>query len=489
MKQYLPNLAMLKRSVMLDSLSLATYLVRSLLLALALIALYFLGYEASNNRSATGLAFFGGIMFLNLVFITISAVYYFSSMITEEKDNNTLGLTLMTGISPFSLLANKYGSRFLMLLFIIAMQMPFTFLAVTLGGISLEQIMAAYLALAANIFMITAMATFCSVCCRTTQRAFSFSIILLVLFYGGHGIIFIICHYIDVITEQYFSFVFYLKEAVVDFWPKLSPFYRLNDLFNATGTVTLTSMQFYSNMMIGCFFLVTALVIFNSFIQQQLAGKARKLKPVKKKKVQKREQLRRAGKGRVWNPKKAVQWKEYHFHGGGRNGLLYRFLFYAITPIAIIGLTKVMDSNFRDDMLVIYARVMFVIGAVLLPVEIAYLLNSLFSKEIKDKTYQSLIILPLTLKQLIMKKLLGVLYLLIPWTINMLVSLMIFAMFYPDSWVGFEPVFIYLLCVALYASMLLFVSVFAKNGAFIISLLLTVMLFFIFNVFDVIFKF
>ena len=52
----------------------------------------------------------------------------------EEKEEQTLGLLRMTGLSPLSILLGKSTSRLCGALLLLAAQFPFTIFAVTLGG-------------------------------------------------------------------------------------------------------------------------------------------------------------------------------------------------------------------------------------------------------------------------------------------------------------------------------------------------------------------
>jgi len=46
---------------------------------------------------APGLRFFYGISYLNLAFLTLLGISFFSTSISEEKEEDTLGLMLMAG--------------------------------------------------------------------------------------------------------------------------------------------------------------------------------------------------------------------------------------------------------------------------------------------------------------------------------------------------------------------------------------------------------
>src|SRR6185312_9394696 len=96
---------------------------------------------------APGLHFFRGIAYLDATFMTLLGVSFFSTAITEEKEEDTLGLMLMAGISPVGILLGKSGSRLIQALLLVTVQYPFMLLAITLGGVTQYQIWCAYVAL------------------------------------------------------------------------------------------------------------------------------------------------------------------------------------------------------------------------------------------------------------------------------------------------------------------------------------------------------
>ena len=79
---------------------------------------------------------------------------FFATAITEEKEEGTLGLLKMAGISRVSILLGKSTSRLITAILLFLVQLPFTLLAITLGGVTLGQIFAAYWALLAYMLLV-----------------------------------------------------------------------------------------------------------------------------------------------------------------------------------------------------------------------------------------------------------------------------------------------------------------------------------------------
>lgn len=132
-------LALVERSLRADARSLASHLARFGLIVAIYIALC-VGLEQSAWFGAPGLRFFTGIAYLNVTFMSLLGIGYFSTTISEEKEEHTLGLMLMAGISPLGILIGKSGGRLLQALLLIAVQYPFTLLAITMGGITTAQV-------------------------------------------------------------------------------------------------------------------------------------------------------------------------------------------------------------------------------------------------------------------------------------------------------------------------------------------------------------
>jgi hypothetical protein len=120
---------------------------------------------------APGLHFFRLICLLNAALITLAGFSYFASAITEEKEEGTLGLLKLADLSALSILLGKSTSRLVAALVVFAGQFPFALLAITLGGVTVHQVLAACVALAAYMVLVANVALLCSVLCRRSGQA------------------------------------------------------------------------------------------------------------------------------------------------------------------------------------------------------------------------------------------------------------------------------------------------------------------------------
>ena len=74
-----------------------------------------------------------------------------------------LGLLRMTDLNSIAILLGKSTSRLVGAFLMLVVQLPFILLAVTLGGVGLIQILAAYSSLLAYLFLVCNLALLCSV--------------------------------------------------------------------------------------------------------------------------------------------------------------------------------------------------------------------------------------------------------------------------------------------------------------------------------------
>lgn len=155
-----------------------TYVLRTLYAgALFLLAVLF----ARDVLFSTGEAFAvlgrGGELFGTVMLIQFGGVYLFlpaltAASITAEKERNTLGLLLLTKLSPTKIVLEKFLSRVFPMLCLAALSLPLLGVAYTLGGLDFPMLFEGVVRLVATILMIGSIGVACSAWCRTTAGAF-----------------------------------------------------------------------------------------------------------------------------------------------------------------------------------------------------------------------------------------------------------------------------------------------------------------------------
>ncbi len=221
----LPALALFERSLRLETRSVLVCWSRAGLMLLIMFMLIPIQATArAGYLGAPGLNFLEELVWVNLVCITLAGLSYFASAITEEKEEMMLGLLRMTDLNPVAILLGKSTSRLVGALLLLLVQVPFVLLAITLGGVGLLQVAAAYGTLLAYLFLVCNLALLFSVMFRNTTTAAAFTLAVLLLFLIGH--------YFAAGIEQYLALpgqinlyrgVWAVPTTMIDLWRQAAP--------------------------------------------------------------------------------------------------------------------------------------------------------------------------------------------------------------------------------------------------------------------------
>ena len=176
--------AMFTRSLRSDARRLRPHLFRMLFAGLILGSLV-VAHIQSLSLGAPGLFFFSNILWLNLALIVLAAISFLSTAITEEKEEGTLGLLMLAGVSPLAMLLGKSSTRQFSTGLLLVVQFPFALMAIVLGGVTLTQIAAGYMALAAFLALVGNIGLLSSVICRRSGNAGGLTLLVLIVVLGG----------------------------------------------------------------------------------------------------------------------------------------------------------------------------------------------------------------------------------------------------------------------------------------------------------------
>jgi hypothetical protein len=183
------TVALLHQTFRVDVRQLRTHLLRGAFAAFVLFILATI-HNDIHRLGAPGLEFVRFLSVLSFVMLTMCGAFYFPSVITEEKEQQTLGLLRMAGVGPATLLVGKSVGRLgvVLLLMLMAVTLPYWWLAVTLGGVTLWQVGAVAVVLGSHLVLVSQVGTFFSVVCRTTGRASVWSAIVILSLLKGPAI-------------------------------------------------------------------------------------------------------------------------------------------------------------------------------------------------------------------------------------------------------------------------------------------------------------
>lgn len=406
-----PLLALFTRSLREDTRSRTTYWARGglttfvLLILLVVTAISQRG--AGMGAGAPGLMFFSSIISLQVACITLLGLSFFASAITEEKEEETLGLLRMTNLNPLSILLGKSTSRLCSALLLLVALLPFTLLAITLGGVSIAQILAAYCTLGAYTFLLCNVALLWSVIAPNTARAVLFTIASLVVFFTANPLLKALQNALvkfGVLTGGSAADV--RMDGIISAAFDATPIARIIEIFNTGFSDTPAGWQVWTNLALGlaCFFI--AWLVF-ARLADRAAESASAASPRRR-----FFGIRFRRPPRPW--KNALAWKDFHFLSGGRPGFVLRLLGYGGVAawLLISG-----ASASRGGLLIITNLADFAF-----PVELALVASRIFRTELSGLTWSSLALLPLSLRQIARRKLLGGLLATVPSAVLMVLA-------------------------------------------------------------------
>jgi ABC-type transport system involved in multi-copper enzyme maturation permease subunit len=410
MRRFRPLIALYVRSLRDDTRARFPTILRATLVTVILLVLW------SNERSFTRLAapgrdFFLMVTMLNLGFIAIAALSIFPSAIAEEKEDETLTLLRMTNLSPVAILFGKSTSRLTAALLLLAVQLPFTILAITLGGVSLAQVWGAYAVLGATTFFLCNLALLASVVSRTTLRAGFLT--------GGLGLILYILLPIGAMSAGLRPVMRgFMAGGAPETWTEYfwtlvidaNPGWALARLFVPAGVQQLSVAHLWISVIGGVNCFAVSWMLFDRFCAQTVDVAP---KPKRRRKEGQRHRL--AWVTRTWTSL-PLAWKDFHFMIGGRFGFYARIALAMAIFFAVCWMVFADNRGFRGGWEQVSAIVM-VLAGFCAGLEVLLQASRIFGVERRRQTLSSLATLPWTTGKIIRQKLLGFLPCIVPWVI------------------------------------------------------------------------
>jgi ABC-type transport system involved in multi-copper enzyme maturation permease subunit len=190
MRIHVPALAFFTRYLREDARSWLTALVRGGVLVLCLLSLWmFTDRDINRPESAPGRSLLLVFSMVALTAVHLFGVSHFASVITEEKEEQTLGLLVITGLHPVAILAGKAGARLLGGGLVLLLSLPLSLLCYALGGVSGPQVVGTYVVLGVMLICLSAAGLLMSILSGRTRLAVSLVVLLLVVLHLGGPII------------------------------------------------------------------------------------------------------------------------------------------------------------------------------------------------------------------------------------------------------------------------------------------------------------
>lgn len=402
--------ALFSWSLRADCTSTTPHVVRG---AFALFVLLSVSAAYADAFSAVGpgLRFFRTICYLNVFLITVAGMSYFVSAVTEEKESGTLALLRLAGAPPLGIVLSKSTSRLISALMLMMIQLPFTFLSVTLGGITWFQILAAYAALTAWMCLVSSAALLCSVTSPTSGRAATRAIAALLLFFAiGPAALALstatLPQWVPDEVPQVAKTVYGLQQAL-----SVTP--RLDEVLSPAGVSSLVDRQFWYSMSIAlALFVASVLLFYRSAAPAAPALTARS------------RRLRRMAVSRTW--KLFVVWKDFLFFTGGIPAVIARILLYGglvATFVAIDAVSGRPNSQWLSDNNLAWTCFLIIVGV--LTVEGLFYATGLLVHESEQGTLGPLRLVPCETIWILAQKLAACGIAMIPGTLALGIVLML----------------------------------------------------------------
>ena len=390
--------AVASRSLRVDARS---GLVHGLRVALGvLLLLSLLGvYLTRSGFGAPGLNLYNTVITLDLFFVGVIGVALFATTITEEREEGSLGLMQMAGFQPLGILVGKSLAQLTIAVSLLAIQVPFMMFAVTLGGVTVHQILGGFVIVGSYLLLAYGAGLFSSTVCRTGTAASRMTFGILILANVWPAIV-------DVALEALSILGAVSPESARDVVLGLAE-------HSAWGALTATVETNYGNPLLGSAslihacggiaFFLCAWVLFDSI--ELRAGRE-----VKKRTLLGYDSW--GGQQRV--PRfsgNAMAWKDYRLFVGGRRGILIRVVLYGVGML-VLGLYY---NPFSDELtrhtFGRYALYGIGIGVLL---DMGSLAGRVFRDEILWQTYSTLLLLPKSVLQISYGKMVGCMVAIVP---------------------------------------------------------------------------
>jgi len=395
--------ALLERSLRVDARALSAHLARLGLLGTIFLVLW----NTLANQfgvGAPGLNFFEGISVGEVLFISILGISFFSTAIVEEKEEDTLGLMLMAGISPLGILLGKTGGRLWQAILLIVVQFPATLLAITMGGLSFEQILAATISLSAYLMLMAGFGLLCSTIAARSSSAMRMMSIGMVLYFVvpwvASAIRWRLMTMTPVVTT---STTTWDDDSVViqllSFIRSQSVMMRLNEVLQTGFAGSYWGTQVISNVCGGLVAAVMAWALFGR------VNATPTTEPSSRGLVARRGRYVLFAAGRPWSD--PFFWKDFHFVAGGFAGMLIRSVYYfGLMGFFYLGeVTGIISSGSDDE----WVDGCLVFMSLSVAIDAGLVLARALRDEIRDQTLSTLLLLPRSSNSLIYAKFAGAL--------------------------------------------------------------------------------
>ncbi len=392
--------ALVERSLRVDTRLARTHVVR-LIFAGVILALLIQVHRNILRYSTPGRDVFEQICWLNFFLLNLAGMSFFSTVITEEKEEMTLGLLRMAGIPGIGILLGKVSPRLIGAILLLSVQLPFTFLAITLGGVTTHQIFAAYVTLLSFSVFLAGLGAFFSTICNRSNLAASLTTAVLAVVYIGPRLV----------TDATLGLsrrgwispgLEYQLETACQVARTATPLHALRMILGTNYAGDFLSYQAIVNSIAGFVLFLLGWMLFDSCTRnERTVAPARGMMALLS--------TRLSGANRVWD--NALAWKDFNFLTGGIIAVAVKLLAYSVLMGSMsVLIARSLKTEFLDNI----GSTLMLSMLTAIAVEIPIYLSRVLREEMRWKTWPGLVMLPVSTSQLVRNKLLGIIPTFIP---------------------------------------------------------------------------
>ena len=390
------------------------YLKRAAVIMVGGLALMWgLWMTRGSQDSTIGLVLFSSLTMTSLVALLIISITTACWSVVREREERTLGLLVLSDISTRGFVCGKAGTSLFSTTMTILSILPLFILAISLGGISIMQVLTAFGILLSTIFLGTGIGLLGSCSCTETRQANSLTAFLSVLWFIVAPIAAILL--LSVYSNNYRSADFAMSI--------ISPFAAMSQI-NYGNQLHLAGLNCALSLALGTACIAAA----NAVLPRTVVSRER---PSVAAAV--REKMRSSEKTRKWviparilgNP---VAWKDHHYYHGGTRATWTKF---AVASIIVLALTLLIGASINSGRLADTAKAMvvtqFIFSIAVFSLGSISHFGMTFNRERRSRSLEVLLTSGLTDGEIVQGKILAVVRSLLPWFLSVLVCGVIIA--------------------------------------------------------------
>ena len=454
--------ALTLRTLRQDSRQLRFLVLRFGVAFLLVLAVWGMG-SRSQYLEAPGRELLSILAVANFFAVSCVGVLLFAPSITEEKEEQTLGLLRMTGIGPAALILGKTIPRLIQLGLVLIVQLPLVWLTPTLGGVDWSLILNVYLLLFGQLISTVALSMLASVVMRTNGWAVVVAG-LAVGFWTLSPDIAVDLRSAARAGSVLAELLLLLVEGLAHF----SLFARLEELLRSGTRVPGMTVLLGANLLPASVVFLIAIWSFSFWNRHETTQTEWEWIH------EKWQRVWYAITGRLWRRKSAassvlvsgptsphdpqrpvvdalpdsipsgrhrpseaiwqnaIAWKEYYLIGGGRTGLRIRCMIAGLGAIGLIlletdfifhALVGTVELAWGDRSVTKAGEAIMVCSFYVFCFDLIYLTVNLFNYEFKYQTWESIQLLPVSLGTICRQRIWGAATHLVPWVVVLVCGL------------------------------------------------------------------